>query len=607
MTAAALRTAVLVALAAVLFVAVTPFGPGFSSAAFTAQTVNSGNRIGAAADWTPPTVSVRSSATPLRDIATITADASDAETGVRDVVISVQAAGATTWTTLCTKAVAPYSCSWDTRTVADGSYSLRAVATDNSSYVTTSALVPATVGNTVGVTLADPGDAVRGTVALPTTLTNTGAGPYTVRVEYAVADSEQWKTLCTTAVAPYSCAWVTTGIANDFYDLRSVVTAPGVAATVSPVVEAVLVDNAAPSITMADPGSPLRGTVTLTATATDDHSGVTAVTIQYAPNGSSSWQTACSIVTSPYSCRFDTTKLAGGSYSFRATAADAAGNAATSGTVGGRTVDNSVASVAVEDPGAFLSGTAILTATAASTAGVASVAIQVAPSGTSSWTTVCSDASTPYTCAWNTKTVADGLYDLRAVLTDSVGTQTTSAILTQRRVDNRPLRGLDVQMLNGSSSVGRLQTGDMMTFTYSAQVNPASITSGWNGAALPVTLRLRDGNLLGTGSMGDTVDIQRSGAVVNLGSVNLKGDYVRLLRTTTFAATMTATTATVNGLPVTVVTINLGAVATSGGSLRTAATSANAVWTPSALATDLSGSTSSTTPVTESGALDKEF
>lgn len=608
MNTAALRTVVLVVLAAVLLAAGSPLGPSLSSAAFTAKTVNSGNSVGAAADWTPPTVTIDPPAGTLRDTATVTASAADGETGIRSVALSVRAAGATAWTALCSVTAAPYSCAWNTRAVADGSYELRAVATDNAGYVTTSATVAATVGNTVGIALADPGEILRGAVALASTLQNAGSGPYTVYVEYAPAGSTSataWKTACTSTVAPYTCTWNTASVTGDFYDLRASVTANGVT-TLSAVVTDVLIDNAPPAITMSDPGSPLRGTVTLAATASDALSGVARVVIQVAPNGTGSWQDACTVTAAPYTCRYTTTGLANGAYAFRAIAMDAAGNSATSNTVSSRTVDNSVASVAMEDPGAYLGGTETLAASANSTAGIANVTIQYAPSGTTAWTAVCADTSAPYSCAWNTATVVDGLYDVRAVLTDLAGTSTTSAVVSARRVDNRPVRGLDVQTANGGATAGRLDTGDTMTFTYSTQMSPASIAAGWNGAATPVTLRLRDGNLLGLGSAGDTVDVLRSGVGVNLGSVNLRGDYIKNNKTSTFNATMTATTTTVNGLPVTVVQITVGS-RVSGGALRTASSSAAMVWTPSGAATDLTGAASSPTPVIEAGNPDREY
>ncbi|QIG41132.1 signal peptidase I [Microbacterium sp. 4R-513] len=605
-----MRNAVLGVLAVLLVLATTAMAPGFSSASFTAQTANAANRVGAAADWTPPTVSVQAPAGTLRDVATITATAADGETGIAQVVISAQTAGSTTWTTLCTATAAPYSCSWDTRTVVDGSYSLRAIATDKAGYSTTSAVVAATVGNTIGVVLADPGDFAVGSVTLATTLQNTGAGPYAVRVEYAVAGTGAWTALCTNLASPYSCVWNTaskTFTNGESYDLRSAATYNGVT-TYSNVVADVLVDNSAPTVSIVDPGSPLRGTITLAANASDGQSGVAKVVIQYAPSGTSNWTDACTLTLPPYTCRFGTTALANGSYIFRAVATDASGQVASSAPTSARTVDNSVASVAMEDPGAYLTGTASLAATANSTAGVASVAIQVAASGTTTWTTICALTAEPFTCAWNTKAVADGLYDFRAVMTDKAGKQTTSAVLGSRRVDNRPVRGADVQTANGGGIAGRLDGGDTITFTYSTQMSPASISAGWNGSATAVTLRLRDGNVVGLTASDDTLDILRGTAAVNLGSVDLRGDYVKNNKTSQWNATMTATTVTVNGLPVTAVQIVLGTLNT-GGALRTAAASAgaNMVWTPSSAATDLGGTTSSNAPVTESGALDREF
>lgn len=44
-----------------------------------------------------------------------------------------------------------------------------------------------------------------------------------------------------------------------------------------------------------------------------------------------------------------------------------------------------------------------------------------------------------------------------------------------------------------------------------------------------MTLHLRDGNVQGldTGNSGDTVDIQRPGSIVNLGTVNTKGNFAK--------------------------------------------------------------------------------
>ncbi len=575
----------------------------FSGATFTARTSNTAT-VQAAPDWTPPTVTLTHPGSPVKDTVTLTATATDGETGVKDVVVQLYTA-AGGWTTLCTHTAAPYSCRWDTRTVADGSYSLRAVATDNAGYSTVSAPVTTSVINTFAVVLGDPGDVVRGAVPLSTTLHNQGTSTYTVRVEYAPAGSGTWKSLCTNLASPYTCTWTTTGYANGDYDLRSV--AVSGSTTVSSVVVAdVLVDNLAPSVTMTDPGSPLSGTRTFAATATDAHSGVAEVVVQYAATGTSTWRTLCTVTAEPWSCRASTAALPDGSYAFRAVATDVAGNTATSAAVTNRVVDNTVSSVSLEDPGAFLTGTVSLVANASSTAGVGSVRIQRAVSGTTTWVDVCTVTAAPYSCPWDTTSVADGLYDLRAVLVDGTGATSTSAVVASRRVDNTPLRGYDAQTVNGAATVGRLENGDVVTLTYTDLIDTTTVTSGWNGGSLAVILRLRDGGVLGLTGKNDTFDVLRSGAAVNIGSVNLKEDYVKGGKTATFNATITASTTTVNGAQVSVVTIRVGALA-SGGGVRTAANPSTTAWTPSSAVRDLYGVSSSAAPVSELGALDREF
>ncbi|MCY7288845.1 MAG: Ig-like domain-containing protein, partial [Cryobacterium sp.] len=268
-------------------------------------------------------------------------------------------------------------------------------------------------------------------------------------------------------------------------------------------------------------------------------------------------------------------------------------------------IDNTVSSVSMEDPGAFITGTATLNASASSSAGVTSVRIQRAPTGTPTWADVCTDTTSPYSCVWNSATVADGLYDFQAILVDGSGKVTTSAIVTARRVDNTPLRGTDIQAANGAATVGRMEPGDKITFTYSDLVNLNSITPAWTGAALPVTIRVQDGNVVGLGNADDTLSVERAGRTINLGTVNLKGDYVKSGKTVTFASTMTAATIMVNGVQVTAVTVTFGTA--TGGAARTSSTLANMVWTPSAAVRDLYGNANSAAPVTETGALDREF
>ena len=139
------RRLTVVALALVAGLAVLGM-PTPSGATYVARTTNALSTVTAAADWTPPTVSLRTPGSPVKDTVVLTADATDGESGVASVAIQALAPGGSSWTTICTATTAPYSCSWSTKAGADGSWSLRAVATDRAGYSTTSAVVDTTVG-----------------------------------------------------------------------------------------------------------------------------------------------------------------------------------------------------------------------------------------------------------------------------------------------------------------------------------------------------------------------------------------------------------------------------------------------------------------------------
>ncbi|MGH3033116.1 MAG: Ig-like domain-containing protein, partial [Gaiellaceae bacterium] len=287
--------------------------------------------------------------------------------------------------------------------------------------------------------MLDPGAYLRLTVSLQATAADgeDGSSITSVTVQRSPAGAGTWTDVCTDPGSPYDCSFDSTAVADGLYDLRAVaLNNVGGSATSTAVVNR-RVDNTAPTgVTMTDPGSPIAGSPTFSGAASDAGSGVVSLTFQISPAGAGTWSNLCSDTTSPYSCSSDTTTLTDGLYDFRALATDVAGNQSTSSVWTSRRVDNYFPSSTMADPGAYLRGTVTLGATASDDGGIADVKVQRSPAGLNTWTDVCTDTTSPYSCSFDTTTVADGLYDFRAVATDNALRSTVSAVVANRRVDN---------------------------------------------------------------------------------------------------------------------------------------------------------------------------
>ncbi len=598
-------------LAATCAVATACFGvSGHSSATYSATTANPSS-VSSAPDWTPPTVSVRSPGDVVSGAVVLVADAEDdaGESGIARVTIQYRAPGSATWVDVCTTTAAPYTCSWDSSDLEDGAYALRSIAVDDAGNTGTSDPVPTTVANTVTVVLDDPGEALRGDVPLSARVHNGGSLDAAVRIEFVTSGQGGWSTVPGCSGLPLTdatCVADTDSVTATF-DLRAVVYSGNTVHAVSAEVTGVIVDNTRPWVSLGPVPDPLRGTDELTASAGDVGAGIDTVVFQYAAAGSSAFADLCSTGAEPYTCSVETTGLADGSYDFRAVATDLAGNDRTSGRVTS-SVQNAVASVTMVDPGGHLARTVSLSATTNLTSGVDEVTIQRAVSGSGSWVDVCSRSSAPYTCSWNTSSVPDGLYDIRAVLTYGAGSTVVSELVAARRVDNAPLRGLDIQARNGSGTAGRLDAGDQLVFTYSREVEPGSLLDGWDGSERTVTVALADGELIGRSRREDSVGVYTSrylNNAVEVGSVNLENDYIRDDRYVTFGSSMTHTVTVVGGIPRSVVTVTLGSV--SGSGLNTVSTASSMAWSPAEAATAIIGGACSAATVREAGPDDRDF
>ena len=582
-------------------------GTATSGADYTSTTHNP-QAFAAAADFGVH-ATLADPSSPRRGTVALSATATETQGGtITSVAIQRSPAGADSWTTICTDTAGPaYTCDWDTTAVANGRYDLRARATNQNGYARASAVVADRLVDNAApaVTLEAPAAWIRGTIALRSTASDTGgSGVAAVRYEYKPSAGSTWSTACTGSTAPdRSCSFNTTTLTDGAsYDFRAVATDGAGNATTSAAVINRRPDNAAPSGSLSDPGPYHAGISSLAFTAGDTASGVASVAVQYAPAGTGSWSAACTDTTSPFtSCNWDTTVAGDGLYDLRAIVTDVAGNTHTTATVVDRRVDTVLPLTSLDDPGSPLSGTVALNATGSDTggSGVRDVRIQRSAAGAGAWTDICTDTTSSYSCSWNTTSLPDALYDLRAVATDNANNAGTSAVVASRRVDNYVPSAIDVQTANGGATPGVIEAGDTLTLTYSEQIDPSSIIAGWDGTGSQslyiVTSHHNKGDrMLFHSPVGPSYPVL---PLATSPGVDLGENYVPN-GGGNFAATITQSGASF--------TITVGALV--GGGVNTAAPPAATMrWYPSSGATDFVGKAASTTFRDETGAGDREF
>ncbi len=222
--------------------------PG-SGAAFSSSTQNPGTTLSAASDWVAPTVAVTDPGAVLAGTVPLQATASDSGSGVRTVALQYapNAGAESSYVTLCTATASPYACSWDTTKLADGSYKVRAIATDKADNAATSAVVSQRlVDNTAPVAaLNDPGATLQpGPVTLSATASDATSGVKQVVLQRAASATGPWTDVCTQTTAPYSCTWNATA---GTYLLRAVVTDVAGNTTTTPAITRTVKDTVKPT------------------------------------------------------------------------------------------------------------------------------------------------------------------------------------------------------------------------------------------------------------------------------------------------------------------------------------------------------------------------
>src|SRR5436309_3911105 len=315
-------------------------------------------------------------------------------------------------------ATAPYSISWNTNTIENGSHTLTAIARDILGVQWRSDPVTVTVFNdttppTVSITSPANGATVRSTVSVTANASdNVGVVGVQFKLDGANLGGED-------TTAPYAVSWNTTTATNGSHTLTVVARdAAGNTATSSAVT--VTVDNSPPAVSITSPanGATVGGTVNVTANASDN---VGVVGVQFRLDGAN---LGGEDTTAPYSVSWDTTTAGNGSHTLTAVARDAAGNTAPSAAVT-VTVSNDTTppTVSITSPanGTTMSGTITVTANASDNVGVAGVQFEFDGANLGA-----EDTIAPYSVSWDTTTASNGPHTLTAIARDAAGNGTTS-------------------------------------------------------------------------------------------------------------------------------------------------------------------------------------
>ena len=386
-----------------------------------------------ASDTTPPTVSMTAPAngTTVSGTVSVSANASD-NVGVAGVQFELDGSALGSEVTS-----APYSLSWDSTTVPNGSHSLTAVARDAAGNRTTATSVTVTVSNSGGgdttpptVTMTAPanGATVSATVTVSADASdNVGVAGVQFQLDGANLGSE-------VTSAPYSISWDTTTASNGTHSLTAVARdAAGNRGTAAAVTVTVSNgggggDTTPPTVSMTAPanGATVSGMVPVSADASDN---VGVVGVQFELDGAA---LGAEVTSAPYSVSWDSSAVPNGSHSLTAVARDAAGNHTTATPVtvtvsnggGGDTTPPTVSMTAPAN-GATVTGTATVSANASDNVGVAGVQFQLDGGALGAEVT-----SAPYSITWNSTTVPDGSHSLTAVARDAAGNHTTATPVT---------------------------------------------------------------------------------------------------------------------------------------------------------------------------------
>jgi len=388
----------------------------------------------------------------------------------------------------------------------DGTKTIRYRSTDGAGNVEVAKTAQITIDTTAPAgNPNDPGNVLRGTVDLTASPTD----PDTASVEFRyrlVGSVGAYTSIGTDTTAPYDVPWITNAVADGDYDVEEIVTdSVGNANTVA--LSAKTIDNTAPdsaSVTSPAASADEAGTISLSALAHDGTSGVGAVAFQVKSFGAPAFVTVDADTSAPYTGSWNSIGSPDGPTQVRVAVTDVAGNGPFYSAPVTFTVDNTSPTLTLVAPD-YARGSTNLSVSNGS-ADIASVTYEVSPHGAGTWTTVGSSSTAPFTAAWPTGALADGLYDVRASATDHGGNPGADTKLSVRVDNTDPTGALTAPAIGATvgggavalaatagdpggsgvaSVVFQYRAGSAGPFSTAATDVSSPFTGSWDVSALP--------------------------------------------------------------------------------------------------------------------------
>ncbi|HKZ48527.1 MAG TPA: Ig-like domain repeat protein, partial [Thermoplasmata archaeon] len=385
-------------------------------------------------DTTPPTSAADSLPTYETTASfAVNATASDATSGVDHVSLYYRKDGGS-WTLYANDTASPWSWLFDTSTTGgDGLYEFRTVAVDVAGNVELPPGSPdatTTVDTTPPTSAADALPTYETTAVFAVTATASDATSGVDAVDlYYQKDGGGWTFYATDSSAPWSFTFNTSATGGDgFYEFYTVaVDNAGNAESAPADADASTTVDTTPPASFVDPLPTYETTVSflVTATASDETSGVASVELFYRKDGGA-WTSYGTDGASPWAWTFDTSTTGGdGFYEFYSRGTDAAGNVETApgSPDASTTVDTGPPISSVNALPAYRTTvTFTVTATASDAgSGVASVELFY-HHDSGPWVSWGVDTASPWSWLFDTSTTGgDGPYGFYTVATDVLG------------------------------------------------------------------------------------------------------------------------------------------------------------------------------------------